>query len=132
MLLADAAQVSEGKLYILGGGWSVSRGPGPMAIAIKVEVPWDQANRPHSWVLELLSEDNEPVSFPTPEGSQTLRIEGNLEVGRPPALKPGTPLDVPLALTIGPLPLRPGRYLWRLTIDEETKEEWRLAFTREA
>jgi hypothetical protein len=24
MMLADAAQVSEGKLYILGGGWSIA------------------------------------------------------------------------------------------------------------
>jgi hypothetical protein len=41
MLLADAAQEAAGKLYILGGGWSVT-GPQmpPMAIALKIDVPW--------------------------------------------------------------------------------------------
>ena len=38
MLLADAAQVSEGKLHILGGGWSVTGPPAPSAIALLVEV----------------------------------------------------------------------------------------------
>ena len=40
MLLADAAQAVNGKLYILGGGWSVAGpDPTPMAIALKMEVP---------------------------------------------------------------------------------------------
>src|SRR3989304_5729195 len=47
MLLADAAQAIGGKLYILGGGWSVT-GPHPTAAAIapQIEGPWDEANRP--------------------------------------------------------------------------------------
>jgi hypothetical protein len=37
---------------------------------------------------------------------------------------------VPLAINIGPLPLPPGgRYEWRLTIDGETSEDWRLPFS---
>ena len=32
LLLADAAQAAEGKLYVLGGGWSVT-GPGPAPMA---------------------------------------------------------------------------------------------------
>jgi len=131
MLLADAAQVSEGKLYILGAGWSISRGINPMAVAIKIEVPWDEANKPHNWILELVSEDNSAVSLSDPQGPpQSIRVEGDLEVGHPPALKPGTPLDVPLALSVGPLPLPPGRYLWRFSIDGETREDWQVPFIR--
>ena len=48
MMLADSAQVSEGKLFILGGGWSVTGPPAPSAIALHVEVPWDQTNRASS------------------------------------------------------------------------------------
>ena len=46
ILLADSAQAINGKLYILGGGWSIAD-PGPvvMALAMKIEVPWDQAKR---------------------------------------------------------------------------------------
>ncbi len=41
MLLCDAAQVSDGKLYILGGGWSMT-GPDPVpsAVALKIDVYW--------------------------------------------------------------------------------------------
>lgn len=131
MLLADAAQTADGKLYILGGGWSIT-GPGPssMAVALKVGVPWDQANRPHQFVLALLDGDGHPVELPVAEDVVAdIRITGELEVGRPVGLKPGTPLDVPLAVNIGPLPLMPGgRYVWRLSIDGETHEEWQLAF----
>lgn len=128
MLLADAAQVSEGKLYILGAGWSISRGNNPMAVAIKVQLPWEEANKSHNWVLELVSEDNNVVAPQGPQGPQPIHVEGNLEVGRPSGLKPGSPLDVPLALSVGPLPLPPGRYLWRFSIDGETREEWQLPF----
>ena len=52
------------------------------------------------------------------------------EVGRPPGLKPGTPLDFPVAVNSGPLPLEPGgRYEWRLSIDGRSDEDWRLPFT---
>ena len=44
MLLCDAAQVADGKLFVLGGGWSLT-GPDPMpsAIALKIDVGWHEA-----------------------------------------------------------------------------------------
>ena len=51
-------------------------------------------------------------------------------MGRPAGIKPGTPLELPLAVNSGPLALDPGgRYEWRLTIDGEGDEDWRLAFS---
>ncbi|MGH2780595.1 MAG: hypothetical protein ACRDLA_04090 [Thermoleophilaceae bacterium] len=48
MLLADAAQTAEGKLYVLGGGWAITGpDPSPSAVAMYIEVPWDQANMRH-------------------------------------------------------------------------------------
>ena len=87
MLLADAAQVAEGKLYILGGGWSMT-GPSevPSAIAIKIEVPWDQANRQHHFVLELFDGDCQSVKM----GNDAVKIQGQFETGRPAGLAPGT------------------------------------------
>jgi hypothetical protein len=131
MLLADAAQASEGKLYILGGGWNITGpDPNPSAIAIYAEVSWDMANMQHPWKLELLDSDGEPVMVPTPMGEQPLVIEGVLEVGRPPGVTPGTGLPVPLAINLGPIPLPPGgRYEWRLSIRGESDENWRLPFS---
>jgi hypothetical protein len=130
MLLADSAQAQGNKLYILGGGWSITGpGPGPTAIAIKLDVPWDQTNQKHVWNLDLLDADGDPVLLPTPEGEQPIQVSGEFEVGRPPGLPPGTPIDLSLAINIGPLPLPPGaRYLWRLSIDGRTDENWQLGF----
>lgn len=125
MMIADAAQAVGGKLYILGGGWSViGPDPAPFAIAIKIEVPWGEANRPHTLTLSLLDADARPVSVPTPQGEQPLQIKQEFEVGRPPGLPAGTPLDAVLALNFLPIPLAPGgRYVWRLAINDDTKEE---------
>jgi hypothetical protein len=134
MLLADAAQAVSGKLYILGGGWSIT-GPEPTAsaIALKIEVPWDEANRRHSMTLALVDGDSQPVRLPTPAGQEPLVIQGQFETGRPAGLKPGTPLDAVLAISLAPLPLKPdSRFVWRLTIDNETREEWQVAFTTRA
>lgn len=134
MLLADSVQAVGGKLYILGGGWSITGPPTPCGIAILIEVPWDQTNRKHPWKLELLDSDGEPVLVETPVGEQRLAFEGEVEVGRPPGLRPGTPIAVPLAINLQPIPLEPGtRFEWRFSIDGETDDNWRLTFgTRSA
>jgi hypothetical protein len=131
MLLCDAAQVSEGKLFILGGGWSIT-GPamGPSAIALKLEVPWDETNVQHHWELYLVDADGHPIVVETEEGQQAIEVRGDFEVGRPPGLPVGASLDVPIAVNLPPLPIEPGaRYQWRLTVDGETSEDWTVAFT---
>ncbi|MGZ5348429.1 MAG: DUF6941 family protein, partial [Solirubrobacterales bacterium] len=96
MLLADAAQAVGGKLYILGGGWSqTGPGPVPSSIAIYIQIPWDQANDRHTLHLQLLDSDGQSVPD---ESGNAVAIEGQFETGRPPGLKPGTPLDFALAM----------------------------------
>jgi hypothetical protein len=131
LLLADYAVVSEGKLTIVGGGWSLT-GPEPASfgIALLIQVPWDQSNTVHTFAVELLDADGQPVELETSEeGEQPVAFGGDFEVGRPPGLKPGTPLDFPVAMNSTPLPLEPGRYEWRLTIDGQSRQDWTLAFT---
>jgi len=80
MLLCDAAQESGGKLYVLGGGWSVVRSPNaptPMALAVKMSVPWDQANQPHAMRAVLVTADGDEVDL----GEGPLVVEGTVEVG---------------------------------------------------
>ena len=131
MVLCDYCQAAEGKLNIIGGGWSVTGPqPAPFGIALLFQVPWDQANEQHNFRLELLDADGRAVMVPTPEGEQALFVEGQFETGRPPGVKRGTPLHFPVAFNSGPQPLPPGgRYEWRLTVDGESDEDWRLAFT---
>jgi len=133
MLLADAAQAVNGKLYVLGGGWSITGpGPTPSALAIKIDVPWDEGNKKHRFRLALIDGDGQPVMVPTAVQATTMPVElsGEFEAGRPAGLKPGTPLDVVLALNIGPLPLQAdARYVWRMWIDDQTREDWEVSFS---
>ena len=131
MMLCDAAQVADGKLYILGGGWSLI-GPDPMpsAIALKIDVDWTEIDRTHHWEIYLVDEDGQPVVVETPEGPQAIEVRGDFEVARPVGVPAGSPIDVALALNFGPLPLATGtRYTWRLVVDGVSEEDWILAFS---
>jgi hypothetical protein len=132
LILCDSAQVSDGKLHLLGGGWSFT-GPGPTASALGVliEVPWDRANQPLAFRLELRNEDGTDVLQPGPLGQQPVRIGANIEVGRPPGHPHGVPLVVPLAVNVPPLELTPGnRYSWEAHIDgEPANDDWHVSFT---
>ena len=112
MMLCDAAQVSDGKLYVLGGGWSMT-GPDPVpsAIALKIDVGWHEAEAAHHWELFLEDADGRPVLVETPEGEHPVEVRGEFTVGRPPGIPEGSPIDVALAVNLGPLPLTPGHPL---------------------
>jgi hypothetical protein len=128
-LLADYAKVSDGKLDVLGAAWSVA-GPGPVAffVAGVVQVPWDQTNVAHMVRLELLDADGTAVLHPA--NDEPIFAEFQVEVGRPPGVKPGTPMDVPIAVPFGAFQLEPGgRYEVRATIDGRHDEHWTLAFS---
>lgn len=134
LLLCDAAQVADGKLYILGGGWSlIGPDPTPSAVAMKVDVDWTEVDRTHHWELFLVDEDGQPIVAQTPDGPQPIEVRGDFEVSRPESVPEGSPVDVALALNFGPLPLTPSaRYTWRLSIDGETHEDWVLPFSTRA
>lgn len=59
---------------------------------------------------------------------QPLQIQGEFEVGRPPGVPEGSAIDHALAVNMQSLPLEPGRYEWRLKIDDHEEESWRAAF----
>ncbi len=123
MLLCDFAQEVGGKLYVLGGGWSIYRGsPVTMALAVKIGVPWDGANVPHQFSARLVTEDGADPALPGPEGSTVatrIEFQGQFEAGRPPGVAPGSELDAPWVVNLAGLPLAPGRYEWQLHIDGE-------------
>src|SRR3954469_18764164 len=97
LMLADYATVADGKLTIVGGGWTVTGpGPAPFAIALKLEVPWHQAMDSHKLRLELLDADGKPVLSQMPQGMLPISIEALMESASaniPVDVKPGTPID---------------------------------------
>lgn len=119
MLLCDHVAVAEGKFYINGGGWDMI-GPAPAAfgLAIMVEVPWTQTNRPIVFELELVREDGPPVTQQGPAGEQPIKVAGEFEVGRPPGSVEGAHIPFPLPLNFPPMVLPPGdRLVWRLSLN---------------
>lgn len=121
LVLCDWAEVLNGKLYLMGAGWSrvIPGQPLLIAVAVLLKVPWTKTNEQHRLEIAFVDADNNPVTTQiNPQGDmQPVRIEGRFEVGRPPGLKVGTDIDSPMAFKIGPLVLNPGRYEFQLSID---------------
>src|SRR6266496_1346948 len=114
LLLCDWAEEVNGKLYIMGAGWSrvVASRPVSIALGVLLFIPWDQANRPHNIEISLLTEDGEPVEI----DGERVAVPGKMEVGRPPGTRPGSRLEAPLALRFPALQLPPGAYRFDLTV----------------
>ena len=123
-LLADAAQVVNGKLYILGGGWARLTVPSvpdtrPFELAVRVVVPWTETNRPLHFQLQLETEDGEQLLDPP--------VKAQCSVGRPVHLKEGTDQVVPFTIRLNAVTLaKPGRYAF--TLEHEGSEVARTAF----
>jgi hypothetical protein len=130
MILADAAQAIENKLYLLGGGWVVTGPePSPFAIAILIEVPLEEAGRSHQWGLTLLDEEGVPVRLPA-LNEQALTIGGDFVVGKSPDHPIHVPLTINIAINSGPIQYPPGRsFTWQLSIDGRTDSEWQARFS---
>ncbi len=123
VLLCDYAQEIAGKLYIMGGGWSRVAALNPnlpisFALAVKLRIPWHDANRRLALRIDLLSEDNQPIR--QPDGN-AIHVEGTVEAGRPPGLRPGTDLDSSFAVPVS-VQLAPGVYHWDVLIDGDRVE----------
>lgn len=132
VLLCDFAEAVNGKLYIMGGGWTDYRGSAPIncSVAIKLAVPWTQTNQRHTLSLDLVMEDGEPVN--NPENGEPIRVEGEFEVGRPPGAVPGSALVNAMAFQFGGLSLDPGGYKFSFSVDgtELAGATFRVAKTR--
>lgn len=118
LVLCDAAQADpSGKVHMLGAGWSTTSSPTPpSAVVVMLGIPWDRANQKIHAVLELSDEDGKSVLVPGQFGETPVRIEADIEVGRPPGVPEGVTLEANLAPGIPSLPLPPGRYSWRLQL----------------
>ncbi len=85
LLLAEHAEVTGSKLYLMGGGWdtmSVPEAPASVRInlAAGVRVEWDETNLPVPLLVRVDDDDAQEV----------FRLEGQMNVGRPPHLPAGT------------------------------------------
>jgi len=103
-ILCDSAQTTQdGKLYLLGGGWShifrllppagsqVAAPPTQFAIAASFLIDWLDANRPISVRVGVEHQDEKAPLF---------EARAQLTAGRPSLAAPGDPLRAVLALPV--------------------------------
>ena len=98
LTLANHAEAVNGLLYLSGAGWSEhwripnpdgSKPPSRFGIGMSILIPWGEANRRHDLALWVESEDG---------GEPLMRVEAQVEVGRPPGLTSGVDLRSVLAV----------------------------------
>jgi hypothetical protein len=117
-LIADHADIVNGKLYLMGGGWDVyqaSELPATirMSITVGVRIGWEETNKRHP--VNVFIEDD--------DGRVLAKIEGAMQVGRPANLPAGgsqlSQMAANLPLTVD----RHGGYRVRVVAGEEGSQE---------
>jgi len=118
LMIADGAEVVGNKLYLLGGGWDrlTVRSGFPLhrqvGIALAFKVPWTETNERHEFEIEVATEDAETMH----------KASGNIEVGRPPGIPPGTDQRVQIAATVQINFKGAGQYVVIIRIDGEERK----------
>ena len=116
-MLADAASVESGKVFVHGGGWdtiyaaAIPTTHPTMALVLIFQINYDEALSDIPIVIELLDEDDKPLE---------LRVEGKISAGHPPRLQRGAPTFHPLALTFNMLTFdHEGSYRFKVTSGDD-------------
>jgi hypothetical protein len=126
LCLANHVEAINGLLYMIGGGWTDHHRPplqpngqttiSHVGIALMVRVPWNETNRPHRFQVEIQDLD----------GGSFLKVEGDLNVGRPAQIAPGSVQHACLAINGELMFPRAGGYVLRgiLNGDTTTLRTW--------
>jgi Family of unknown function (DUF6941) len=119
MMAADGAQAVGGKLYVLGGGFDRLNMPTVpfhhrFDLAMLIDVPWNATNQPYEVVVELVNADMEFAGY---------RAEARMETGRPPGIRQGTSITIPIAIPVVAEFREPGRYVLRASVNGRPKNQ---------
>ena len=107
IILADAAEAVNNKLYLIGGGWETLTINAPLpvshpcAVAVAFSVPWNETNYQHNIEIAIDDED----------GAELVKVEGQVDVGRPPGNPIGNAQRVQMAIKINLPVARLGTYV---------------------
>jgi len=110
LLVADRAEVVNGKLYLMGGSWDRIQPPKfphrmMLGIALGVRIPYAYTEDQHKVAIEIVHEDKRLVGF-----------EAKLTTGRPPGMA-GMDMLVPMAFNIPIAIPAEGQVVLRAAID---------------
>lgn len=115
LVLCDWAESINGKLYVMGGGWSVTSANSSLSAGVGIvwRMSWDEADREHDLTIRLYDEDGRAVCTASGEEiSATAHLGGCTRDD-----VAGVPSSTALALNFTGLCLGPGRYRFEVEID---------------
>jgi hypothetical protein len=121
LFLANHAEAHDGLLYLMGAGWSDVRQvvlpeqpppPFHFGLGLTVLVGWTETNRRHHVTITLEAEDG---------GMPLMRLEAELEVGRPPGAYEGSDQRSVMALAGEVVFPRPGGYRLMAQVANESR-----------
>lgn len=126
-LLADAVQVVQGKLYVLGGGWDtlfVSEFPArypSLGVGLRVRVPWSWTNQVLVIGVDLQDEDGGRV-LPAPPLAQGVKVT------RPKGIPEGSDIGIARSFTFNNLSFpHEGAYSFVISLNQEVASRLRFA-----
>jgi hypothetical protein len=125
LILADAAEALNGKLYLMGGGWDsifvrdISQRVA-MGIACGVLIPYGETDEEHTLVLSIEDQDGGQVASP---------LTVKFKTGRPPTLERGAPMHLPFAIKAEYQLSGYGTFVVRATIDNRTDASRTTSFS---
>jgi hypothetical protein len=122
LVLADAAEALNGKLYALGAGWNMLRLTNfPQAwefgVGLGLDVPWAETNRRHVLEMRFDDPDGEHISEP-------FRVD--FEVGRPPGAHPGQDQRMVIAVNTNQTFERVGPHAVVVSVDDHEVDRTRF------
>ena len=96
-MLADRAEVIQGKLYLMGGAWDRQyvvdfAQPVLVSFAIGIRVPWNATNREHRLRITVETADGQMVN--------NFALEAGFAAGRPAVAQPGESQRVVVAIPL--------------------------------
>jgi hypothetical protein len=123
LLVADRAEVVNGKLYLMGGSWDRIQPPSfphrmTLGIALGVRIPFAHTDDQHTVAIELVHEEARLVGF-----------EAKLTTGRPPGMA-GMDMLVPMAFNIPILIPAEGQLVLRAAVDGRAPRRHEIKVTQ--
>lgn len=121
---ADHAVVENGKAYVNGGFWDrIFQVAYPAVITVSLvavlQVPADAYLVDHRFAIEMEDAKGNKLT--------SLKIEGDFRVGASPALEPGEPSIVPVAVSLIGLSIeRAGDYWFVLSVNGDELDRFRV------
>lgn len=129
-MLADAAQVQGGKLFVLGGGFDTINARSlpvvhrALSVALVAEVGPEERHRDLEITITLIDEDGNEMG---------VEAKGKLRVGAPPNLPPGSLSIVPIVSPFNNIRFPEAKgYAFVLTFEEEELARVRFRVVQES